>query len=95
MGPDHPTLDCNRYCSMIIIKESRFSMIFLHKDRELETTKKVLIDAFNFAGCRPKIIRSDCAGEYVALDPWMKEEKIHHQYSNPDEQEQNGLAEKF
>ena len=32
MGPDHPTLDENRYCSMIIIKKSRFGMIFLHKD---------------------------------------------------------------
>ena len=32
----------------------------------------------------------------MALDPWLREyHQIHHQYSNVDEQEQNGMAEKF
>jgi hypothetical protein len=95
MGPDHPTLNGSRYCSMIIIKESRFGMVFLHADRSLETTTQVLKDAFRYAGCKPKNIRSDGAAEYVALDDFMRAEGIHHQFSNPDEQEQNGLAEKF
>ena len=60
---DVKTLDGNRYLSMFVIKKSRFGMIILHKDRSAVTTKIVLDKAFGYAGCQPKIIRSDGAGE--------------------------------
>ena len=31
----------------------------------------------------------------LRFDDFMRAENIHHQFLNPDEQEQNGLAEKF
>ena len=95
MGSDVPILNGNRYCLMFIIKESLFGMVFLHAYRSLETTTQVLKDVFRYAGCKPKNISSDGAAEYVALDDFMRAENIHHQFSNPDEQEQNSLAEKF
>lgn len=44
-----------------------------------------------------KIIRSDRGGEYIgaALEKWLKEEGIKHEFSNPYEPEQNGNAERL
>ena len=52
--------------------------------------------AFIFAGTKLRIIRSDGASKYVKLTAWLETvHNVHHQFSNPDEQHQNGLAEKF
>ena len=80
---------------MFVIKKSRFGMIILHKDRSAATTKCVLDKVFAYAGCRPKIIRSDGAGEYDVLDPYLEAQHIHHQHSNTEEQFQNGTTESF
>ena len=88
-------IDNNRYCSFIIIKKSRFGMVFLHEDKLKETNQKILEHAFAYAQCRPSIIQSDGAGEYKALDPWLHSLGIKHQSSDPGEQLQNGLAEKL
>ena len=97
MGEDFPTIHGNRYCTMIVIHKSRFGMLLLHKDRSAPTVKNILLRAFARAGVRPRILRSDCAGEYEdeGLNLWLQKLSIDHQYSVPDSQYQNALAEKF
>jgi hypothetical protein len=95
MGEDQPTLDNNQYCSMFVLQKSRFTMIFLHEDKSAKTNKAMLEKAFAYAQCQPTILRSDGAKEYVALDGWLNSLGIWQQISNPDEQFQNGVAEKL
>ena len=82
---------------MVVIHKSRFGVLFLHKDRSAATIQDILEDAFARAGVRPKILRSDGAGEYedAGLNKWLKVAGVHHQYSAADTQYQNALAEKF
>ena len=47
MGPDHPTLDGNQYCSMFVIRKSRFSMIFMHADQSAETTNILDVERYS------------------------------------------------
>jgi hypothetical protein len=95
MGEGQPTLDGNRYCSFIVIKESRFGMVFLHEKKDAATNKRVLQKAFAYAGCKPTKLRSDGAGEYKKLNPWLNSLDIWQQITNPDEQHGNGCAEHF
>ena len=97
MGENFKTIHGHRYCTMVVIHKSRFAMIFLHSDRNASTIRKILTKAFAKAGSRPKILRSDGAGEYEdqELNDWLDVLGIHHQYSAPDSQYQNAIAEKF
>lgn len=95
MGKEHPTLDNNRYCSMFLIKKSRYAMIFLHEDKSAATNKAMILKAIAYTQCQPTILRSDSAKEYIALDRWFNRIGIWQQISNPDEQEQNGAVEKL
>eukprot|EP00961_Rhodomonas_salina_P215539 2911556-Rhodomonas_salina.1 len=72
-------------------------MLFLHNDKRASTVKTILQKAFVRAGLKPRILRSDGAGEYedTKLNEWLTEIGIHHQYSAVDSQYQNALAEKF
>ena len=70
-------------------------MIFLHEDKSAKTHQLVLEKAFLYAGCIPKILWSDGAGEYKALNPWLAAKGIHQQISNANEQHGNGMSEKF
>lgn len=92
---EHPTLDDNRYISIFVIKQSRFWMIFLHKDKSSVTNKAVLLKAFAYTGTRPTKLRSDGAAEYKKLDTWLNSIGIWQQITAPDQQFQNGCAEKF
>ena len=94
-GEEHPTLDDNRYISIFVIKQSRFWMIFLHKDKSSVTNKAVLLKAFAYTGTRPTKLRSDGAAEYKKLDTWLNSIGIWQQITAPDQQFQNGCAEKF
>lgn len=48
-------------------------------------------------GLKIKTVRSDRGGEYIshALDKWLKESGITHEFSNPHEPDQNGNAERL
>lgn len=92
---DHPTLDNNRYMSIIVIKKSRFGMVFLHSSKDAATNKQVLEKAFAYSGSKPTTLRSDGAGEYKKLNTWLNSIGIWQQITNPDEQHGNGVAEKF
>ena len=95
MGEDHPTLDNNRYCLMFVIRKSRIAMLFLHEDKRAATNKKMIQKAMAYSQQEPTILRSDGAGEYKALDEWLNSIGCWQQITNPDEQFQNGAAEKL
>eukprot|EP00961_Rhodomonas_salina_P038888 522650-Rhodomonas_salina.1 len=77
--------------------QSRYAMLFLHKERRAATVKEILELGFARAGVRPAILRSDGAGEYgdEDLEKWLLMLGIDHQCSLPDSQYTNALAEKF
>ena len=49
-------------------------MIFLHDNKWATTIKTILQKAMAKAGTRPRILRSDCAGEYkdAELNQWLE-----------------------
>eukprot|EP00961_Rhodomonas_salina_P056474 758729-Rhodomonas_salina.1 len=97
MGKDFKTIHGNRYTTMIVIHKNSYGMLFLHKDKSAATVKEILQKAFAKAGIKPRIVRSDGAGEYEDedLNKWLTAIGVHHQYSAVDSQYQNALAEKF
>eukprot|EP00961_Rhodomonas_salina_P021236 286029-Rhodomonas_salina.1 len=66
--------------------QSRFAMLFLHKERRAATVKEILERGFARAGVRPANLRSDGAGEYgnEDLKAWLLMLGINHQWSLPD-----------
>ena len=96
MGQDWLTVDGNRYLSIFIIGRSRTAFTILHDNRR--DFKSVVKQAFVRAGFTPKTIRCDGAGEYIKgeLLSYLREDcGINVQFSNPREQFQNGISEKF
>eukprot|EP00961_Rhodomonas_salina_P029152 393134-Rhodomonas_salina.1 len=77
--------------------QSRFAMLFLHKEKKAGAVKEILELLFARAGVRPAILISDGAGEYgdEALENWLLMPGIDHQWSLPYAQYTNALAEKF
>ena len=96
MGQDWLTVDGNRYLSIFIIGRSRTAFTILHDSRR--DFKSVVKQAFVRAGFTPKTIRCDGAGEYIKgeLYSYLRDDcGINVQFSNPREQFQNGISEKF
>eukprot|EP00286_Rhodomonas_abbreviata_P021100 CAMPEP_0181305828 /NCGR_PEP_ID=MMETSP1101-20121128/9952_1 /TAXON_ID=46948 /ORGANISM="Rhodomonas abbreviata, Strain Caron Lab Isolate" /LENGTH=1956 /DNA_ID=CAMNT_0023411799 /DNA_START=677 /DNA_END=6547 /DNA_ORIENTATION=+ len=95
LGENFTTIGGNRYLSLFIIERSRFAITILHKDRS--DFKQTLQRAFAKAGFTPKVVRSDGAAEYLTpeLDKFFTDNGIEHQVSNPYEQFQNAISEKF
>eukprot|EP00961_Rhodomonas_salina_P056001 752015-Rhodomonas_salina.1 len=75
--------------------QSRFAMLFLHKERRAATVKEILEKSFARTGVRPAILCSNGAGEYgdEGLGCWLLMLGIDHQWSLPDTQYTNALAE--
>eukprot|EP00961_Rhodomonas_salina_P200939 2710790-Rhodomonas_salina.1 len=80
MGEDFKTIHGNRYATMVVIHKSRYGMLFLHQDKSAATVKEILEKAFAKAGVKPRILRSDGAGEYEdeELNKWLTVIGIHH-----------------
>eukprot|EP00961_Rhodomonas_salina_P305712 3942007-Rhodomonas_salina.3 len=97
MGEDFKTIHGNQYATMVVIQKSCFAMLFLHKDKTAAMVQEILQKAFTKAGVKPRILRSDCAGEYedADLNKWLAVIGIDHQFSAPDHQYQNELAEQL
>eukprot|EP00961_Rhodomonas_salina_P162778 2192759-Rhodomonas_salina.1 len=97
MGEDFQTIHGNRFATMVVIHNSRYGMLYLHKNKSASTVREILEQAFAKAGVKPNILRSDEAGEYedAELNQWLTVIGIHHQFSAVDSQYQNTLAEKF
>mmetsp|Transcript_62060 Transcript_62060/g.128459 ORF Transcript_62060/g.128459 Transcript_62060/m.128459 type:complete len:405 (-) Transcript_62060:2033-3247(-) len=95
MGEDWKTMRDNRYVLIFIIKKSLFAISILHKGRH--DIQSVLLRAFAKAGFTPKKLRSDGAGEYISeeLQAFFDERGIEHEVSNPHQQYQNAMSEKF
>mmetsp|Transcript_61225 Transcript_61225/g.126463 ORF Transcript_61225/g.126463 Transcript_61225/m.126463 type:complete len:1000 (-) Transcript_61225:457-3456(-) len=95
MGDKHTTIRGNRYISLFVIHRSRYAITILHKNRA--DFRSVLLRAFAKMGFTPKVVRSDGAAEYLddKLAQFFIERGIQHQVSNPHEQFQNAVSEKF
>jgi len=95
MGEKHPTVSHNRYLSLFVIHRSRYAIAILHQNRK--DFKSVLMRAITKMGFTPKIMRSDGAAEYLDadLEQFFIERGIQHQVSNPHQQFQNAISEKF
>lgn len=93
MGEDHLSLAGFRYISIFVIASSRFMYIELHKTKDgfLEVLQRV----FARAGCKPKILRSDNAGEYFTepVNRFLLSQGIKKESSNSNEQCGNGRVE--
>eukprot|EP00961_Rhodomonas_salina_P302019 3940692-Rhodomonas_salina.1 len=98
MGEDFKTIHGNSYSTMVVIQKSSFAMLFLHKDKTAVTVQEILQKVFAKAGMKPRILRSnDGTGEYedAELNKWLSVIRIDHQFSAPNHQYQNTLAEKL
>ena len=95
MGDEWKTIDGNRYLSVFMLKRSRYAIIILHNSRT--DFKDIVQQAFIKAGLTPKAIRCDGAAEYFSQDlmKYLRDKQVEVQVSNPREQFQNGISEKF
>jgi len=95
MGEHHPTVSHNRYLSLFMIHRSRYAIVILHQNRK--DFKSVLQRAITKMGFTPRVMRSDGAAEYLDADlaRFFEERGIQHQISNPHQQFQNALSEKY
>mmetsp|Transcript_61726 Transcript_61726/g.127532 ORF Transcript_61726/g.127532 Transcript_61726/m.127532 type:complete len:383 (+) Transcript_61726:3261-4409(+) len=95
LGDKYTTIRGNSYISLFIIHSSSYAITILHKDRT--DFRSVLLRAFAKMGFTPKTVRSDGAAEYLdeKLAQFFVELGIQHQISNPYEQFQNVVSEKF
>ena len=55
----------------------------------------MILKAIAYSQCEPKILHSDGAKKYTALDGWLNSIGCWQQITNPDEQFQNGATEKL
>jgi hypothetical protein len=87
----------HRYCTVIVMRKSRYVFIFLHKTKD--EIQAVWTKCLNTLGDKHKLktVRCDGAGEYISqkFRSWMLDQHgISMQFSSPHEQHQNGLSEK-
>ena len=63
-----PTISGQRYCTMICIRKTRYTMVFLHEKKDETSIQQVWTKALAALGPqhKPRIIRCDGAGEYVS-----------------------------
>jgi hypothetical protein len=78
---------------------TRFSWIYLTKDREAATVKRILeiwiAQAEREKGVQLLVIRTDNAREFKALQPWALEKGIRIEFTEPYTPAQNGVAERL
>ena len=93
MGPKHLSLGKNRYVTNITCADSRYVMLFLHKTKD--EFASILQQALARTPRKPKILRTDGAGEYItpAVNKILNDHGIRKETSNPEEQFGNGKAE--
>lgn len=98
-GPiDVPTPRGNRYVMTMIDDHSRYSTIYLLKNKsEAEEKIKEFVELVaNQFGKKPRVIRSDGGGEYssVSLGKYLRQNGIVLQQTVPYSPQQNGVAER-
>jgi transposase InsO family protein len=78
---------------------TRFSWIYLTKDREAATVRATLEKWLALVerekGVKLLVIRTDNAKEFKALEPWALEKGITIEFTEPDTPQQNGVAERL
>jgi transposase InsO family protein len=88
-----------RYYLSLTDDHTRFSWIYLTKDREAATVQKTLetwlAQAEREKGVKLLIIRTDNAKEFKALEPWALGQGIRIEFIEPDTPQQNGVAERL
>lgn len=87
-----------RYLLTIIDDYSRYTIIYFirNKSEVSEKVKEYIAMVKNKFNCKPKTIRSDRGGEYMAgeLKQYFRSEGITTQYTAPYSPQQNGVAER-
>ena len=93
-----PTIGGKRYCTVFVIRKTRFAYTYLHEHKtEFPQILDKLMAQFSDAE-RPKILKCDGAGEYDSSqfhDVIAKYPGTRLQRSNAHEQSANGMAEKM
>lgn len=98
-GPfENVTPGSKRYFMSIIVDYSRYAMVYLlEKKSEAGPKIKEFVRLMETQfGKKPRVIRSDNAGEYVnkELISFLKAEGIRSEYTAPYSPQQNGVAER-
>jgi transposase InsO family protein len=98
-GPYNSAKTLERYYLSLTDDCTRFSWIFLTKDREATTVKATLEAWLAMAerekGVKLLIIRTDNAKEFKALEPWALKKGIQIEFTEPGTPQQNGVAERL
>lgn len=68
-------------------------MLQLLPNREARTVKEAVLKAFQQFG-KPKVLQWDQAGEFVALDDWLKSNGVDPRHSRPYHPQTNGQVER-
>ena len=92
-----PSMGKSRYYITLIDEYTRYSWVrFLKRKSEAGAAMKSMVQqAERQTGRKLKSLRSDNGGEYIAMDPFLKDEGIDHEYSPAYSHESNGMAERF
>ena len=92
-----PTIGGQRYCTVIYMRKTRYTFVFLHKHKDdIKDVWTKFLESLA-PEHRPTVVRCDNAGEYVTptFTNWLRREYgIRMQNSNEHQQFQNGAAEK-
>jgi transposase InsO family protein len=98
-GPYSKAKTLERYYLSLTDDCTRFSWIYLTKDREAATVKATLEQWLALAerekGVKLLIIRTDNAREFKALEPWALKKGIQIEFTEPDTPQQNSMAERL
>lgn len=93
MGEKHLSLGKNRYLTIFVCADSRYTIIHAHKTKDEFLT--LLLQVLARLPKQPRILRTDGAGEYMtpAVNKVLLDRGIQKQTSNPEEQFGNARAE--
>eukprot|EP00961_Rhodomonas_salina_P213096 2877946-Rhodomonas_salina.2 len=94
MGADNATIDGNSYATLILVKHTRFLMVFLHTTKTGEDVERIMLKARAKIGSWPAITRSNGAAEYNSpeIQKLFVDNHIDHQWSNAEQQFQNAAS---
>jgi transposase InsO family protein len=98
-GPYSKARTMKRYYLSLTDDYTRFSWVFLTKDREATTVRAILEEWLAMVerekGTKLLTIRTDNAKEFKALVPWALKRGIQFEFIEPDTPPQNGVAERL
>eukprot|EP00961_Rhodomonas_salina_P259840 3511424-Rhodomonas_salina.1 len=94
MGADNATIDGNWYATLILVKRTRFLLVFLHATKTSADVELIMLKARSKIGSWPAITHSNGAAEYNSpeIQKLFANNHIDHQRSNAEQQFQNGAS---